>query len=759
MGGGHRKNAIRRSSETGRKATDTARVILTVGVAVASALPQSLVGQAAEPLALVRLESPIVLDGRPDEAVWRDVPALPLTMYFPTFGGSPVERTEIRVAYDDDYLYAAGWFYDSDPDQISVNSLYRDRWNGDDAFAIYVDAFNDNQNAKWFGTTPAAMRFDVLVSDDGQVLNSSWDSFWDSETTVTDEGWFAEVRIPFSTIGFQVDEQGGAEMGLTVTRLVSRTGERVTFPAIDPQFLFRQPSVAQDVVLEGVRTSRPAYVTPFAIAGYGRDFGADGQYSTEYTREIGLDVRYALASNLTLDVTANTDFAQVEADDQQINLDRFSLFFPEKRRFFQEQSGIFDFAMGAGSQLFHSRRIGLTEDSEPVPVLGGVRMVGRLADWEVGLLEMQTQGVGDLGTENFGALRLRRRVLNDFSTIGTMVTSRYRGDAWNIATGADGLFRLFGDTYLSAKWAGSFDDRGQASPLAASQFRLHWQRRASRGLEYQAAATYAGADFRPGLGFLPRSDFTRVTALGNYYIFTDDHSYFRRIFPGFLAFQTFRNSDNSLESAQYAVWVQAETKSGGGGWLEPKLFIEDVARPFVIGGEAGIPAGRYTYADLQFAWSMPTGRSLRASIDARAGTFFDGRRLQIIASPTWNASRHVEFGADYQWTRLRFDDRKYVGPDTPDFGAIGTDIQLLRLRIRWALDSRASGNAFVQYNSTSDRLDLNLRLRYNFAEGQDLWVVLNEGLATDRRTDPTLPEVPLSQNRTLIVKYTYTWGS
>jgi len=330
---------------------------------------------------LVRLSGPIDFDGMPDEAIWQEVPSLPLTMYFPTFGGQPAERSEIRVAYDDHYLYAAGWFYDSDPSGIRINSLYRDRWNGDDAFAIYVDPFNDNRNAKWFGTTASAMRFDLLVSDDGAVLNDSWDTFWDAKTVVTDEGWFAEVRIPFSSLGFQVDDQGRATMGLTVTRLVSRTGERVTFPAIDPRFLFRQPSVAQDVVLTGVETRKPVYITPYALAGIDRaavPVVAGYGYDQEDLREFGLDVRYAMSSNLTLDLTVNTDFAQVEADDQQVNLDRFSLFFPEKRRFFQERSGLFDFNLGSGSRLFHSRRIGLTDENEVVPVLGGARVVERV---------------------------------------------------------------------------------------------------------------------------------------------------------------------------------------------------------------------------------------------------------------------------------------------------------------------------------------------------------------------------------------------
>ncbi|MEO8562299.1 MAG: carbohydrate binding family 9 domain-containing protein, partial [bacterium] len=165
-------------------------------------LATPLAAQSGPPLELTRLAHPVALDGVLTEAEWSTVPKLPLTLYAPTFRGTPKQRTEIRVAYDDEYFYAAGWFYDDDPSGVRVNSLYRDRWNGDDAFAIYVDAFNDNQNAKWFGVTPAGMRFDVLLSDDGNTSNGSWDTFWDTKSTVTDSGWFAEVRIPFSSLGF-----------------------------------------------------------------------------------------------------------------------------------------------------------------------------------------------------------------------------------------------------------------------------------------------------------------------------------------------------------------------------------------------------------------------------------------------------------------------------------------------------------------------------------------------------------------------------
>jgi hypothetical protein len=702
------------------------------------------------PLPLARLTGTITLDGMPDEPAWQAIAPLPLTMYLPVFRGTPTQRSEIRVAYDDDNFYAAGWFYDTDPSGIRINSLYRDR-NGDDAFAIYIDAFNDNRNAKWFGTTPGGIRFEQLVSDDGATLNGSWDTFWDARSVTTIEGWFAEVRIPFSSIGFQAVD-GRAVMGLTVTRLVSRLNERMTFPAIDPRLEFRQPSAARDVVLLGVHSSKPLYITPYVLAGLERapvlvPGRSAVRVDRQHPREVGLDLRYALSSELTLDVTANTDFAQVEADDQQVNLDRFSLFFPEKRRFFQERSELFDFTMGSGGRLFHSRQIGLAPGVR-VPVLGGARVVGRAGAWDVGILDMQTGAAGAVESENFGVARLKRGVVNPYSHVGGMITSRLRDGAKNLAYGLDGTVRLFGDDYVTAKWAQTFDgrDENSAGLLDRGQMYVQWQRRATRGLEYNINATRSGASYRPDLGFLPRRDFTSANIVGNYYRFTDGHKTFRRILPGALAFSTWRNSDGALESGQYAVWVQWETKAGGGGWIEPKAFVEDVVTPFAIGGAVDIPAGRYNFADLQLALTMPAGARVRTSLDARAGTYFDGTRAQVILSPTWNVSPQLELGGDYQMTRLRFGARDQAA-----------DIHLARLRVRAALDARASGNAFIQYNSTTDRLAVSFRLRYNFAEGTDLWLVYDEALATERLTDAAAPRQPLSASRALMLKYTHTF--
>ena len=709
------------------------------------------------PLELTRLPGPLVVDGHPDEEAWQKIPVLPLTMYTPVFRGQPTQRTEIRVAYDDENFYVGGWFYDTNPSGIRVNSLYRDRWNGDDALAIYIDAFNDNQNAKWFGTTPSGMRFDLLVSDDGNTTNDSWDTFWTSRTSMTDAGWFAEVRIPFSSLGFQTGPDGRVVMGLTVTRLVSRLDERVTFPAIDPKFPFRRPSVARDVVLRGVHSRTPLYVTPYVLGGGSIAAlpaaapAADVRRERDTSREAGLDVRYPVTGKLTLDFTVNTDFAQVEADGQQVALDRFPLFFPERRRFFQEGSSLFDYTAANGLRLFHSRRIGLTPDFQPVRILGGARAVGRVGRWDIGALEMQTDRHGTTPAENFGVLRMRRSIVNENSTAGFLATSYMSADGRsNVALGADTSLRVYRDEYVGVKWAATADSRERSGIglTDRSLFDTTWERRSQRGLSYTWQFSRAGEGYRPEMGFMPRRDFTTANVVGNWFLYTDKHPYFKRIYPGALAFNTFRNADRVLESGTYAFWVQWDTKAGGGGWVEPKWFHENVLAPFVIGNKVHVPAGSYDFADLQLVYLMPNGRKMRTNADFRTGTYFDGRRTQLILSPTWNVSPHLEFGGDYQMTLLRFANRNE-----------SANVHLARLRIRTALNAQASGNAFVQYNSTTNRLDFNVRFRYNVAEGTDLWLVYNEGLDTDRAFDTVArPAAPLSVSRALILKYSHTFA-
>lgn len=404
-----------------------------------------LCAQQHEPIPIQRITEPIVLDGLSDEAAWQEIEPFPVVMHEPVFGAQPSERTEFLAAYDDDYFYFAMRGYDSDPDGIRGNILFRDRFGSDDYFEVMIDTFNDNENSMIFTTNPAGIRRDVAVSNDatgpvGSWLNADFDTFWDVAVTVNEEGWFAEMRIPFSSLRFQ-DDDGEVVMGLSLHRIIVRKTERAVFPAIEPNanFAYLKPSRMQKISLSDVQSERPVYVRPYLMGGLERmsELAASGsEYGFNHNEmaEAGLDIKYGLTNNLTLDLTLNTDFAQVEADDQQVNLTRFSLFFPEKRQFFQERAGLFEFRTGGQSRLFHSRRIGLTEAGEMVRILGGARVVGRVGSWDLGVLNMHTDEKGDQPMENFGAVRLRRQVFNPYSYAGGIATSRI---------GTDGQYNLY----------------------------------------------------------------------------------------------------------------------------------------------------------------------------------------------------------------------------------------------------------------------------------------------------------------------------
>ncbi len=711
---------------------------------------------AQEPMALPRIEGEITVDGRVTEPAWTEISPLPLTMYQPTYQGGIKERTEIRVGYDDEFLYVSGRLHDANPEGIRTNTLYREEYSGDDTFAIVLDPFNDNENALWFFVTPAGVRFDLAVSNDGGGADSNWDTFWTAEATQTDEGWFAEMRIPLSSLGFQA-EGDRATMGMIAYRYIARRNERYIFPDIPPNWDlgFAKPSQARDVTLRNVESERPAYLTPYALGGLDQealrtDDGTAFRQQRDATREIGGDLKYNVTNNFTLDLTANTDFAQVEADPQRINLTRFSLFFPEKRRFFKERASTFAFNTGGADRLFNSRRIGLV-DGEPVRIWGGARLVGRVGDWDVGVLNMQTAENANLGVpgENFGVARVRRRVFNETSYAGGIVVSRVGTDStYNVGYGLDGVFRLFGDEYLTVKGAQTVDHAlvqdDAFEPLDATLGLLRWERRRSEGLHYQGTVRRAGADYRPDVGFSRREDFTEGRAGVVYGWFPEAGSSIRKVTPEASGEVILRNADGSVQSARAEHEWEAEFDDGRRLEAEGGVRVEALRDTLSLPERTEVPDGRYTFYSAKLEHGPPEGQLLRTSVSTYLGTFYDGWRWQIEASPTWNLSRHLELGGTYQANVVRFPDRNQ------QFVA-----HVARSRVRAALNKQISTNAFLQYNSAANRATANVRFRYNFGEGNDLWVVYSEGVNLDRtRTTPTLPR---TDARSVLVKYTYTF--
>ena len=712
------------------------------------------VTNAQEPLSLTYLTEPIQIDGLSDEPGWQRIEPLPMIMYKPIYQGEPTERTEIRIAYDKDYLYCSARCYDMDPSGIRVNSLYRDRSSKDDKFGIILDTFNDKKSALSFWTTPAGIRGDEAVFNDGKSDNKNWDTYWDIATVQNEKGWFVEMRIPFSSLSFQ-DEAGTVTMGLIAYRNIARKNERVVFPDLSPERGIDTPSRAHPIVLNQVYSQKPVYFTPYTIGGLEQtptlnDTKTAYHLENELARNVGLDVKYNLTSNLTLDTTLNPDFAQAEADDQQVNLSRFSLFFPEKRQFFQERSGIFSFNFIDRARLFHSRRIGI-QDDEQIPIIGGARLVGRIGDWDLGFLDMQTARKEDIPSENFGVLRLRRQVLNPYSYAGVMVTNRINEEGnYNFAYGLDGIFRFFGKEYLTLKWGQTFEEQAvqeQASNFFnTAMFLAELTRRTDVGFDYELAVARRGKDFSPGLGYTKRKDFTQLQWGVRYDWLMKKGTSIRQVSPlQFKGFVVLRNEDTSVESAQLDYDIDIVWKSGAAVTLDLQMDYEDLTKEEDFPKDTVVPAGSYTTFEAKGELDMPNKKLFRADFDWAFGGFYDGWRLECGVKPTWNVSRHLEMISEYEVNIVRFPERNQ-----------GFNAHVVRLRTRAAVNTHISLNAFVQYNSANDRFSTNIRFRYNFREGNDLWLVYNENLNTDR--EDKVPRKLLTRGRTVLLKYTNTFG-
>ncbi len=721
-----------------------------------------------ERIVISRATGPITLDGRVEEPAWRDIRPFCMIMQSPTFGDPPSERSEALLTYDDDFVYVAGRMYDREPDKIQAPTKKRDSMIATtDWFGVFFDTFNDKENALAFFTTPSGLRFDAAVFRDAQVtsptempVNMSWNTFWDVAVARADDGWHVEMRIPLSSLRFQ-SRDGTVVMGVTVFRWLSRRNEVDVFPAIPlswGEMSAWKPSQCQETVWPGLRPRRPLYITPYALGGFDRTYELNDE-ETAYVKggspqfEAGLDLKYGLTSNLTFDATINPDFAQVEADDVQVNLSRFSVFFPEKRLFFQERSSNFDFPLGGTNTLFYSRRIGLvgdvdSDDLQVVRIYGGARLVGRLGGWDIGLLDMHTAAHEDYPSENFGVLRLRRQVINPYSYLGGMLTSRLGTDgSYNLAYGLDWIWRVKGDDYVTLQWAQTFKDgaANRAFSFDSSRVAAMWERRTKDGFGATLRFARVGPEFDPGMGFMMFENYTAFyTRLlygwfpGKDSALTSHDAYLEGRFY-------WDNATRQLSLAEFGPGWEFGAKSGLGGMFWPSLHVENLTEPFELTDEVFVPEGRYVFPTLTFAVQTPPGRLFNAMVMGNAGGYYDGWRLSLGAQPTWSGIPDLEIGGLLQYNLVRFPGRgqTYVAP-------IG------QVRVLATLSVKFSASALVQYNGADDAVAANFRLRYNPREGTDVYLVYNEGWNTDRleRT----PEPPLSNGRALYVKVNYTFN-
>ena len=668
-----------------------------------------------------RAAGPITLDGTLDEAAWAraDSTRGPFYQSIPDQGAPSAERTVVRVLYDDERLYVGAVMYDGHPELLVSAGMEQDFATQDsDIFGIALDTYLDRQNAFLFAVNPAGALFDAQAFNDQQSVNRAWEGEVEVSTRITDEGWVAEVAVPLTTLRFRATE-GAQSWGLNFARRIRRISEDSNWAPLSRQFRIYKMSRAGTLTsLEGLRQGRNLWVKPF-VNGVRTD-GA--RAAAGWALEGGFDLKWGVTPQFTLDATALTDFSQVEVDEQQINLTRFSLFFPEKRDFFLENEGIFafqdarvrNFRTGSGPQnfkLFHSRRIGLSADRTPVPIAGGARLTGRAGGYAVGLLNMQTLDEPGAPGENFSVVRLRRNVLGS-SDLGVMFVNRVgtggevAGD-YNRSLGADANLRLAGGRMLLNSYFAVTDEPGTDGNRAAGTLEVAW-----RDPLWDASflLNSVGDDFNPGVGFVARRGVRRGFAtLGahpqppiprlrelNPYVDVDIYSDLgwtletREVTPGLgVAFL-----DSSILTLEYAT------------------TYERLAEGTRIAG-ATVPAGEYDFGAFTATYQSNLGRRLGGRLSFTRGGFFDGERTSMGGSVTLRPSARLFVEGTAQRNRLTLAGRTF-------------DANLLAGRIRFARDTRTFLSAFVQYNESADELQTNVRFNLIHAPLSDLFLVYSE---------------------------------
>jgi hypothetical protein len=719
------------------------------------------------PILIPELKGVFKFDGIVNDPCWDRISPLTLVMHIPTFGIKPSEESEVFVCHDNVYVYVAGRFFDKEADKIKIASKMRDNVGPtEDGFLVIFDTFYDHENAVGFRTNAAGVRQDLTIANDGTdgfPWNETWNTFWDVKSTKDDKGWYTEMRIPLSSLRFQ-EKDGKVSMGFTCNRFIPRKFEIDVFPAIPRTWgfwSFVKPSQAKEIKFEGIHSKKPFYIAPYITGGINQESRlneAETEYQihTDPKLAAGLDVKYGITSNLTGDLTINTDFAQVESDNVQINLTRFSLFFPEKRMFFQERSSNFAFAFDDMNTLFYSRQIGLHE-GRAVPIIAGARIVGRAGPWDIGFLDIQTQAYKtiekdgtDLPSENFGVLRLRRQVFNKNSYVGGIITSRMGTDGtYNEVAGLDGIIRLFGDDYLDIKYAQSFDEKymNKAVSPDASRIWFDWQRRNEKGLGYDFLYSRAGDKFMPDLGFELRE---------NYYMMGTKLKY--GWIPGetsiisthkiLLNAQTWNdNSSNTTQSAIAGPGYSLDFKSGSGLYINFSHAYEHLSDTFYLSKDAVlayIQPGNYNYNYATVDIYTPHTKPVFVEIISNMGQYYDGNQFTINLSSIVKFGSFLSLGPTYEYDRIRFPTRNQAFTG-----------HIASLKAVVMLNNKLSVSALVEYSNMAHGIVTNIRLRYNPKEGNDFYLVFNEGRNTElNRETPTLNPIA---NRGILLKYTYTF--
>ena len=673
-----------------------------------------------------RTDQPIEIDGQLDEPSWALAePVSDFVQSEPHEGGSPSERTEVRVVFDDENIYIGAYLYDSEPDKILINDLRRDfnTYDGD-VFGIAIDAFYNQSSSLAFFTSPGGPKQDNQALGDGRYMNTSWDGIWFTASRIQEDGWSCEMAIPFRTLRFEAKEN--QIMGINFKRRIRRKAEDLYWSLVPRRYTVHRQSLAGDLLFrEKIEPGRNLQVKPFVTTHFSQD-PSDIADPNEWTLDGGIDVKYSITPGLTLDGTYNTDFSQVEVDAEQINLTRFSLFFPEKRDFFLENANLFQFGdipaeRGARrteeTQLFYSRRIGLSSDGQPLPLLGGARLSGRIGHVALGLLNIHQEELDETPSNNFTVMRLRYDVLEN-SDIGGIFINREGGndDDYNRSYGVDANLQfsqnLRVNSYLARTESPNLEGRdfqGKISSQWDDGFLL------IRGLFADI-----GENFNPEVGFAPRTG-VRTYQYNLALKPRPGGGFIREFHPhSNTKYYTDRSNTTLTKDSHYALEIKFADRSTFEVSHNPQF--ERLTVPFQLREDITIPPGDYSFDEFKIQYTSDRSQLLSASFNLENGGFFDGSRTSVAFSGDLLIKPRFTAGVDYEYN--------FVDVEEGSFRA-----DLYALRVHYSFSPRMFADLFVQYNTDSGRILTNARFNLIHRPLSDISLVFTEerltGLATD----------------------------
>ena len=680
-----------------------------------------------------RISEEIKIDGVLDEPIWQNVePIRQLYQIQPDQGDPATEQSEIRILYDDKKLYFGFVFFDSEMDKIVANDMRRDSsgLRSNDYGFLLLDTYNDRRNAVFFRFTPVGGMEDTAVSNSGGSLNTSWDIVWECRCKINEDNWTVEIAIPFSQLRFESSDS--MDWGLNFGREIARKREIAAWHEAPKTYgglaKYRTAYFGTLEGLEGISPSRHLELLPYILPGASYESSTEEtEEGTEAVFEAGLDLKYGVTPNLTADLTFNTDFAQVEADQEQVNLTRFSLFFPEQRPFFLEGASIFDVGIPRPSfrrppplLLFYSRRIGLAE-GRAIPILGGGKMTGKIGPYGIGILNVFTNKFEDEDMDvpeedmfseprtNYSVVRVNRDILKG-STIGGIVINKQDADAYNRTAGLDFSYRPTREINIDGLWSSTFD-ADVAGNSNAFFIGGDWRTNLFR---LNSSYTDIGEDYNPGVGFVQRTDIRRFRGGGSYTPWPNKFGV-REIQIG-PEIDLVLTQENELETREITFDTQFEFETGDDIGFEIKNTTEHLDMGFML-QEGEIPEGDYTFTSFQASIRTSSSRMIGARLQVEFGEFYSGTRRGFSIDATARPNAKLSIEPFIEFNRITLPDEEF---DANAFGG----------RVSYSFSTTLFMKLFTQWSTDRDVLSANFLVNYIYRPGSDFYLVFDQNYDT-----------------------------